>query len=209
MFIVGNRIIVSERESVMLKAELEKAKAQTLAHQETAEVLNAERGTLKSQVKKLETDLKAKDDRLSALEKEHDELLEKTVGLQQQVLNARETAVNEFKTSEEFEDDTRRYYVAGFEHFRKRVALAFGDAQNWTMVKILDDEETIVVEEDNGEEEEGDDVESKEHVAIPPDVPSALPSNDQGGGLTSGPTDGQAASIDEEATIPSTDNEAS
>uniref|UniRef100_A0A2N9E4V4 Uncharacterized protein n=1 Tax=Fagus sylvatica TaxID=28930 RepID=A0A2N9E4V4_FAGSY len=209
MFILGNRIRVSERKSVKFKAELEKAKAQTLAHQKAAEVLNVERGTLKSQVKKLESDLKAKDDHLFALEKERDELLWKTVGLQQQVLNARETAVNEFKTSEEFEDDTRRYYVAGFEHFRKRVALAFGDAQDWTMVKILDDEETTVVEEDSGEEEEGDDVQSKEHVAIPPDVPSALPSNDQGGGLTSGPTDGQAASMDEEATIPSTDNEAS
>ena len=178
MFIVGNRIIVSERESVMLKAELEKAKAQTLSYQEIAEVLNAERGTLKSQVKKLETDLKAKDDRLSALEKEHDELLEKTVGLQQQVLNARETAVNEFKTFEEFEDDTRRYYVAGLEHFRKRVALAFGDAQDWAMVKIIDDEETTIAEGDSEEEEEGDDVQSKEQVVIPPDVPSALPSND-------------------------------
>ena len=130
MFIVGNQIRVSERKSMKLKAELEKAKAQTLAHQEAAEVFNAERGTLKSQVKKLETDLKAKDNRLSALEKERDELLRKTVGLQQQVLNARETAVNKFKTSEEFEDDTRRYYVAGFKHFRKRVALAFGDAQD-------------------------------------------------------------------------------
>ena len=130
VFILGNRVRTSQRESVKLKAELEKAKAQTLAHQEAAEVFNAERGTLKSQVKKLETDLKAKDNRLSALEKERDELLRKTVGLQQQVLNARETAVNEFKASEEFEDDTRRYYVAGFEHFRKRVALAFGDAQD-------------------------------------------------------------------------------
>jgi hypothetical protein len=209
MFILGNQIRVSERKSVKFKVELEKAKAQTLAHQDAADVLNAERGTLKSQVKKLESDLKAKDDRLSALEKERDELLWKTVGLQQQVLNAQETAVNEFKTSEEFEDDTRRYYVAGFEHFRKRVALTFGDAQDWTTMKILDDEETTVVEKDSGEEEEGDDIQSKEHVVISPDVPSALPSNDQGGGLTSGPTDGQATSMDEEATIPSTDNEAS
>uniref|UniRef100_A0A2N9EXI0 Uncharacterized protein n=1 Tax=Fagus sylvatica TaxID=28930 RepID=A0A2N9EXI0_FAGSY len=188
MFILSNRVRVSERESVKLKADLEKAKAQTLRP-------SRDRG--------------AKDDRLSALEKERDELLRKTVGLQQQVLNAQETAVNEFKTSEEFEDDTRRYYVAGFEHFRKRVALAFGDAQDWAMVKIIDDEETTVAEEDSEGEEEKDDVQSKEQVATPLDVPSALPINDQGGGLASGPTDGQAASMDEEATIPSTDNEAS
>ena len=209
MFILGNRVRESEHESVKLKVEPEKAKAQTLAHQDTAEVLNAERGILKSQVKKLETDLKAKDDRLFALEKERDELLRKTVGLQQQVLNARETAVNEFKTFEEFEDDTRRYYVAGLEHFRKRVALAFGDAQDWAMVKLIDDEETTIAEGDSEEEEEGDDVQSKELVAIPPDVPSALPSIDQGGGLASGSTEGPAASMDEEATVPSSDNEAS
>uniref|UniRef100_A0A2N9EX02 Transposase (putative) gypsy type domain-containing protein n=1 Tax=Fagus sylvatica TaxID=28930 RepID=A0A2N9EX02_FAGSY len=131
MFIVGNWIRSSERESVKLKAELEKAKAQTLAHQETAEVLNAERGTLKSQVKKLETNLKTKYDRLSVLEKERDELLRKTV--------------------------------------------------------VLDYEETTAVEEDNGEEEEGDDVQSKERVATPPDI---------------------ATSMDEQASLPPTDNEA-
>uniref|UniRef100_A0A2N9HN95 Transposase (putative) gypsy type domain-containing protein n=1 Tax=Fagus sylvatica TaxID=28930 RepID=A0A2N9HN95_FAGSY len=178
VFVLGNRVRMSARESAKLKADLEKANAQSSAHQEAMETLNAERGVLKSQMKKLETDLKAKDGRLSALEKERDELLRKTVGLQQQVLNARETAVNEFKASEEFEDDTRRYYVAGFEHFRKRVALAFGDAQDWTT------------------------------VAIPPDVPSALPSSDQSGGLASGSAGEPAASLDEGATVPSTDKEA-
>uniref|UniRef100_A0A2N9GK56 Transposase (putative) gypsy type domain-containing protein n=1 Tax=Fagus sylvatica TaxID=28930 RepID=A0A2N9GK56_FAGSY len=208
VFVLGNRVRMSARESAKLKADLEKVKAQSSAHQEAMETLNAERGVLKSQVKKLETDLKAKDDRLSALEKERDELVRKTVGLQQQVLNARETAVNEFKTSEEFEDDTRRYYVAGFEHFRKRVALAFGDAQDWATVKIIDDEETTIAEGDSEEEEEGDDVQSKEQVAIPPDVPSALPSSDQSGGLASGSAEGPAASLDEGVTVPSTDKEA-
>uniref|UniRef100_A0A2N9FDB5 Transposase (putative) gypsy type domain-containing protein n=1 Tax=Fagus sylvatica TaxID=28930 RepID=A0A2N9FDB5_FAGSY len=208
VFVLGNRVRMSARESAKLKADLEKANAQSSAHQEAMETLNAERGVLKSQVKKLETDLKAKDGRLSALEKERDELLRKTVGLQQQVLNARETAVNEFKASEEFEDDTRCYYVAGFEHFRKRVALAFGDAQDWTTMKIIDDEETTVAEGDSEEEEEGDDVQSKEQVVIPPDVPSALPSSDQSGGLASGSAGEPAASLDEGATVPSTDKEA-
>uniref|UniRef100_A0A2N9FB40 Transposase (putative) gypsy type domain-containing protein n=1 Tax=Fagus sylvatica TaxID=28930 RepID=A0A2N9FB40_FAGSY len=208
VFVLGNRVRMSARESAKLKADLEKANAQSSANQEAMETLNAERGVLKSQMKKLETDLKAKDGRLSALEKERDELVRKTVGLQQQVLNARETAVNEFKASEEFEDDTRRYYVAGFEHFRKRVALAFGDAHDWTTVKIIDDEETTVAEGDSEEEEEGDDVQSKEQVAIPPDVPSALPSSDQSGGLASGSAGEPAASLDEGATVPSTDKEA-
>jgi hypothetical protein len=163
---------------------------------------------LKSQVKKLETDLKKKDDRLSVLEKECDELLRKTEVLQQQVLNVRETAVNEFKTSEEFDDATHRYYIAGFEHFRKRVALAFGDAQDWTMMKILDDEETTTVEEDSGEEEEGDDVQSKERVATPTDIPSIPQNNDPGDALTTGPVDDQVTPLDKQAALLSVGDEA-
>uniref|UniRef100_A0A2N9IM90 Transposase (putative) gypsy type domain-containing protein n=1 Tax=Fagus sylvatica TaxID=28930 RepID=A0A2N9IM90_FAGSY len=132
------------------KADLEKTKAQSSAHQEAMETLNAERGTLKNQVKKLEIDLKAKDDRLSALEKERDELLRKP------------------------------WVFSSFEHFRKRVALAFGNTHDWALVKIIDDDETTAAEEDSEGEEEGDDVQSKEQVTLPPEVPSALPVDDQG-----------------------------
>ena len=126
MFILGNRLRSFDCDFAKLKAELEEAKVQTLAHQEATEVLNAERGTLKSLVKKLEVDLKKKDARLSGLKKECDDLLKKT-----DVANVRETTVTDFKASEDFKDATRRYYVAGFEHFRKRAALAFGEVADW------------------------------------------------------------------------------
>ena len=159
-------------------------------------------------MKKLETDVKKRDNRLSVLKKERDDLLRKTEVLQQEVSNARETAVTEFKASEGFEDATRRYYVAGFEHFKKRAALAFGDAQDWTMVKIFDDEETKAMEEDSGEEEEGDDVRSKERVATPPDVPSITPSGDQSDDLIVDPVEGQVTPMDDQATFPPAGDEA-
>jgi chromosome segregation ATPase len=157
MFVVGNRLRSSGSELAKLKANLEEAKAQALAHKKVTEGLNAEKGALRSQIKQLEADVRRKDELISALEMGRDELLHKTEALQGEISDAKETAVIDFKASEDFQEATRRFYVAAFEHFRKRAALAFGDVQDWSMVKIFDDEETTAVEEDS-EDEEGEDV---------------------------------------------------
>ena len=97
------------------------------------------------------------------------------------------------------QDDTRRFYVEGLEHFRKRTALAFGDVQDWSMVKIFYDEDTTAVEGDSEDQEE-DDVQSKERAVTPPDVPSIPLSGDIDGDPIADPVDGQVASVDDQAT---------
>ena len=114
MFVVGNRLRSSESKLAKLKVNLEEAKAQALAHKKATEGLNAEKGTLKSQMKQLEADLRRKDELISTLETGHDELLHKTEALQGEISDAKEMVVIEFKASEDFQEGTRRYYVAGF-----------------------------------------------------------------------------------------------
>jgi hypothetical protein len=90
--------------------------------------------------------------------------------LQGEISDAKKTTILEFKSFEDYQDDTHRFYVGGFEYFRKRAALAFGNVQDWSMVKIFDDDDTTAVEGDSEDEEEEDDVQSKERVVTPPDV---------------------------------------
>uniref|UniRef100_A0A2N9EQ80 Uncharacterized protein n=1 Tax=Fagus sylvatica TaxID=28930 RepID=A0A2N9EQ80_FAGSY len=207
MFVVGNRLRSSGSELAKLKANLEEAKAQALAHKKVTEGLNAEKGALRSQIKQLEADVRRKDELISALETGRDELLHKTEALQGEISNAKETAVIDFKASEDFQEATRRFYVAGFEHFRKRAALAFGDVHYWSMVKIFDDEEITAVEEDSEDEEGEDIVQSKERVATPFDVPSSTPDGAQGTDSMVGPIDGQVASVGGQTTPPPASDE--
>uniref|UniRef100_A0A2N9IP19 Transposase (putative) gypsy type domain-containing protein n=1 Tax=Fagus sylvatica TaxID=28930 RepID=A0A2N9IP19_FAGSY len=179
-FVLGNRLRSSRGELAKLKANLEEATAQAQAHKKAAEGLKAEKGSLRSQIKQLEADVKRKDELISALETGRDELLHKTEALQGEISDAKETAVIDYKASEDFQEATRRYYVAGFEHFRKRAALAFGGVQDWSIVKIFDDEETTAVEE-GSEDEEG---------------------RRRGDDSAVGPVGGQAVSVDDQIDPP-------
>ena len=82
MFVVGNRLRLSGSELAKLKANLEEATAQAQAHKKVAEGLKAEKGSLRSQIKQLEADVKRKDELISALETGRDELLHKAEALQ-------------------------------------------------------------------------------------------------------------------------------
>ena len=142
------------------------------------------------------------------METGRDELLHKTEALQGEISDAKETAVIDFKASKDFQEATRCYYVDGFEHFRKKATLAFGDVQDWSMVKIFDDEETTAVEEDSEDEGGEDVVQSKEHVATPSDVPSSTPDGPQGDDPAVGSVGDQVVSVDDQTSPPPAGDEA-
>ena len=102
MFVLGNRFRLSGGELAKLKANLEEAKAQALAHKKVVEGLKAKNGALRSQIKQLEADVKRKEELISALETGRDELLHKTEALQGEISDAKETTVMDFKASEDF-----------------------------------------------------------------------------------------------------------
>jgi hypothetical protein len=82
-------------------------------------------------------------------------------------------AVSKFKSSDEFQDVTRRYYADGFEHFRKRVFLAFGNVQDWSLVKMFDNDDETTMVEGEEDDDEDEDISSKEATFVPKDVPIA------------------------------------
>uniref|UniRef100_A0A2N9HFM4 Uncharacterized protein n=1 Tax=Fagus sylvatica TaxID=28930 RepID=A0A2N9HFM4_FAGSY len=68
-------------------------------------------------------------------------------------------------------DDLRR--PNGFEHFRKRVFLAFGNVQDWSLVKMFDNDDETTMVEGEEDDDEDEDISSKEATFVPKDVPIA------------------------------------
>uniref|UniRef100_A0A2N9FC17 Uncharacterized protein n=1 Tax=Fagus sylvatica TaxID=28930 RepID=A0A2N9FC17_FAGSY len=94
---------------------------------------------------------------------------------------ANEKTMEDFHAERDFEETGER----------KRAALAFGSTQDWSTVKIFDDEATTTVEEDSENEDKEDDVQFKEHAVTPSDVQSTFPSGDQSGNPAVSLMDGQ------------------
>ena len=102
--------------------------ARNVTHGMTITGLRAERDDLKSQVKKLKAEDVEKGDLLMASEESCKAFSNQVKTLREKVKNVGVVVISEFKSSNEFQDVTHCYYAGGFEHFRKRVSLAFGNA---------------------------------------------------------------------------------
>uniref|UniRef100_A0A2N9FMK8 Uncharacterized protein n=1 Tax=Fagus sylvatica TaxID=28930 RepID=A0A2N9FMK8_FAGSY len=111
-----------------------------------------------AEAEKLRTELKARDDDVKAAVDAKDKAVADLKHLVGQIEGAKEAAVSEFRASEAFEDINTRYFLSGFEAFRKQAVQRF-PGLDFSALQPYDDEDSVAgVSQDQAGD---DDVSSK------------------------------------------------
>jgi hypothetical protein len=87
--------------------------------------LTRERKDALAEVEKLKKELKVRDDDVKVAVDAKDKAVADLKHLVGQIEGAKEAAVSEFRASEVFEDINTRYFLSGFEAFRKQAVQRF------------------------------------------------------------------------------------
>ena len=137
--------------SMVDEAEMKNAKRAVME-------LTRERKEALAEVEKLKKELKARDDDVKAAVDAKDKAVADLKHLVGQIEGAKGAAVSEFRASEAFEDINTRYFLSGFEAFRKQVVQHF-PGLDFSAFQPYDDEDFMA---DVSQDQAGDeDVSSK------------------------------------------------
>ena len=120
--------------------------------------LTRDRKEALTEAEKLRTELKARDGDVKVAVDAKDKAVADLKHLVGQIEGAKEAAVSEFRASEAFEDINTRYFLSGFEAFRKQAVQRF-PGLDFSALQPYDDEDSVV---DASQDQAGDeDVSSK------------------------------------------------
>ena len=132
-----------------------------------AEMRNAKRAVLElarerrdalDEADKLRKELKVRDDDIKAAVEAKDKAVAELKHLVGQIEGAKEAAVSEFRLSDAFEDIVTRYFLSGFEAFRKQAVQRFSGL-DFSPLQPYDDVDSVA---DASQDKAGeDDVSSK------------------------------------------------
>uniref|UniRef100_A0A2N9FXC3 Transposase (putative) gypsy type domain-containing protein n=1 Tax=Fagus sylvatica TaxID=28930 RepID=A0A2N9FXC3_FAGSY len=135
--VMARRCASVEEDLAMLRAKSIADEAEMKSAKRAVMELTRERKEALAEAEKLRTELKARDDDIEG---------------------AKEAAVSEFRASEAFEDINTRYFLSGFEAFRKQAVQRF-PGLDFTALQPYDDEDSVAgVSQDQAGD---DDVSSK------------------------------------------------
>ena len=153
------------RRCASVEEDLSTLRAKSMADE--AEIKNAKRAVMEltrerkdvlAEAEKLKKELKARDDDVKVAVDAKDKAVADLKHLVGQIEGAKEAAVSEFRVFEVFEDINTRYFLFGFEAFRKQAIQRF-PGLDFSALQPYNDEDSVV---DASQDQAGDeDVSSK------------------------------------------------
>uniref|UniRef100_A0A2N9JA57 Uncharacterized protein n=1 Tax=Fagus sylvatica TaxID=28930 RepID=A0A2N9JA57_FAGSY len=142
--------MVMARRCASVEEDLAILRAKSMADE--AEMKNAKRAVMEltrerkealAEAEKLKKELKARDDDVKVAVDAKDKAVADLKHLVGQIEGAKEAAVSEFRASEAFEDINTRYFLSGFEAFRKQAVQRF-PCLDFFALQPYDDEDSVV-----------------------------------------------------------------
>uniref|UniRef100_A0A2N9IFN3 Transposase (putative) gypsy type domain-containing protein n=1 Tax=Fagus sylvatica TaxID=28930 RepID=A0A2N9IFN3_FAGSY len=157
--------MVMSRRCASVEEDLAALRAKSMADE--AELKNVKRAVMEltrdrkeamAEAEDLRKELKAREDDIKAAVEAKDKAEADFKHLFGQIEGAKEAAVSDFRASEAFEDVNTRYFLSGFEAFRKQAVQRFPDL-DFSALQPYDDEDSVM---DASQDQAGDeDVTSK------------------------------------------------
>uniref|UniRef100_A0A2N9EGH9 Uncharacterized protein n=1 Tax=Fagus sylvatica TaxID=28930 RepID=A0A2N9EGH9_FAGSY len=150
----------------LMRKDLAALRAKSIADE--AEMKNIKRAVAKLtwdrkdglvELDKVKFELKARDDDVKAAVEAKDKIMADLKHLVGQIEGVKAAAVSEFRASEAFDDINTRYFLSGFEAFRKQAAEHFLDL-DFSIFQPYDDKD-LVVDGGQGDQIDDDDAASK------------------------------------------------
>uniref|UniRef100_A0A2N9FI21 Transposase (putative) gypsy type domain-containing protein n=1 Tax=Fagus sylvatica TaxID=28930 RepID=A0A2N9FI21_FAGSY len=147
------RCIAAEEGLATLRAKYMADEAEMKNAKRAVLELTRERRDALDEVERLKKDLKLRDEDVKAAVEAKDKSAADFKHLVGQIEGAKEAAVSEFRASETFEDINTRYFLSGFEAFRKQAVQRF-PGLDFSALQPYDDEDSVV---DVSQDQAGDD----------------------------------------------------
>ena len=139
---MSQRCIAAEEGLATLRAKYMADEAEMKNAKRAVMELTRERKDALAKVEKLKKDLKVRDDDVKAAVDAKDKAIADLKHLVGQIEGAKEAAVSEFRASEAFEDINTRYFLSGFEAFRKQAVQCF-PGLDFSALQPYDDEDSV------------------------------------------------------------------
>jgi hypothetical protein len=139
--VMARRCASVEEDLAMLRAKSIADEAEMKNAKKAVMELTRDRREALNDAEKLKKELKARDDDVKAVDAK-DKAVADLKHLVGQIEGAKEAAVSEFRASETFEDINTRYFLSGFEAFRKQAVQRF-PGLDFSALQPYDDEDSV------------------------------------------------------------------